>query len=177
MPSMNHSGSRSAPFWPGAMFGPRRDVELKRVDELVADHVIGVGERTAERQDDAAPQRLGDAAGAFAELALNRVGLLEVGMRRVQHERLAAAQLVREQLLEPRVPPFRHPRRDVDPFTLVRVVVDVEVLGLQNLKIELLVLDLVLPKYCADAGAAQRRQRPQRRQRFSQRDRWRVCKA
>src|SRR5436309_2187559 len=69
-------------------------VELKRVNELVADHVISVGERTAERQHDAAPQRLGDATGALAELAVDRVGLLEVRMRRVENERLPAAKLV-----------------------------------------------------------------------------------
>ena len=62
----------------------------------MADDVIGVGERAAERQDDAAPQRFGDAAGALAELALDRVGLLEVGMRRVEDERLPAAQLMAE---------------------------------------------------------------------------------
>src|SRR5437867_584611 len=41
----------------------RGDVELERVDELVADDVIRVGQRTGERQHDAAPDRLGDAAG------------------------------------------------------------------------------------------------------------------
>ena len=85
----------------------------------MADDVIGVGERTAERQHDAAAQRLGDAAGALAELALNRVGLLEVRMRRVEHQRLPPAQLVAEDAAEARAPAFGHPRGDVDPFTLV----------------------------------------------------------
>ena len=117
MPSMNQSGSAmGAGLARARRRGLRRDVELERVHELVADHVIGVGERTAQRQDDAAPQRLGDAAGAFAELALDDVGLLEVGMRRVEHERLASAQLVAEQPLEPRVPALGHARGDVDPF-------------------------------------------------------------
>ena len=114
------------------------------MDELVTDHVIGVGERTAERQDDAAPERLGDAAGAFAQLALNGVGLLEIGVRCVEHERLAAAELVLEESLEARMPPLGQACRDVDAFLLVRVVVNVEVLGFQNLKVEFLVLNFVL---------------------------------
>ena len=100
----------------GRGVGPRGDVELERVHQLVADHVIGVGERTAHRQDDAAPDRFGDAAGAFADLARDGVGLLEVGMRRVEHERLAAAQLVAEHLLQARVPALGHARGDVDAF-------------------------------------------------------------
>jgi len=38
--------------------------------ELVADDVVRVGQRSTKRQDDATAQRLGDAAGSFAELAL-----------------------------------------------------------------------------------------------------------
>ena len=95
MPSMNHSGRRWRRSRP-ARRRARGDVELERVHELVADHVIGVGERTAERQDDAAPERFGDAARAFAELARDGVGLLEVRMRCVEHERLTPAQLVAE---------------------------------------------------------------------------------
>ncbi len=88
--------------------------------ELVADHVIGVAERAAHRQHDPPPQWLGDAAGAFAELALDGVGLLEVRMRGVEDERLPAAERMSEDPLEPRVPAFRHTRGDVDPVTLAR---------------------------------------------------------
>ena len=126
--------------------GPRRDVELERVHQLVADHMVRVGERPAHRQNDAPAQRLGDAAGAFAELALDDVGLLEVRMRRVEHERLAAAQLVLEHFLEPGQPALGHPGGEVDPFLRARVVVDVEVLGLEHLEVEVLVLNLVAPE-------------------------------
>ena len=139
------------------------------MDELVADDVIGVGERSAERQHDAAAQRLGDAAGALAELALNRVGLLEVRMRRVEHERLPSAQLVPEEPLEARVPAFRHPRGDVDPFTLFRVVVDVEMLGLQDLKIELSCTEPCCGRSIAPTQAAWRRRT--RRTRCARRER------
>ena len=77
------------------------------------------------------------------ELALNGVGLFEVGVGRVEQQRLPAAQLVIEQLLEARVPSLGHARRDVDALAFLGVVVDIEVLGLQHLKVELLVLDLV----------------------------------
>ena len=83
----------------GRVIRSRRHVELKRMHELVADHVVRVGERTGERQHDASLQWLGHAARAFANLAADDVGLLEVGMRSVQDERLPAAQLVLEQPL------------------------------------------------------------------------------
>ena len=127
----------------GRRVGPGGDVELERVHELVADHVIGVGERTAHRQDDAPPDRLGDAARAFTDLARDGVGLLEVGMRRVEHERLASAEFVAQHLLQPRVPALGHARGDVDAFLRARIEVDVEVLGLQDLEVEVLVLNLV----------------------------------
>ena len=143
MPSMNHRGSRFAPRVARRGPGARRDIELKGMNELVADDVIGVGQRPAERQDDPPPQRFGDAARAFAELPLNRVGLFEVRMRRVEDERLASPQLMAEQALETGQPSLGHTRGDVDPFTLVWIEVDVEMLGLENLEIELLVLNLV----------------------------------
>ena len=74
------------------------DVVLERVDELVAEHVVTGLDRPRERQHDAALVGLGHAAGAFAELAFDGVGLPEVRPARVEDERLAAAQLVIEQL-------------------------------------------------------------------------------
>ena len=47
MPSMNQSGSRLRAGLAGPAARPRRDVELERVHELVADDVVGVGERSA----------------------------------------------------------------------------------------------------------------------------------
>ena len=126
--------------------GAHDDVELKRVDELVADDVVGVGERARQRQDNPAPQRFGDAAGAFPKLSGDHVGLLEVRVGRVQDERLPAAQLVRKQLLEPCVPPLGHTGGDVDPFPFARVEIDIEVLSFQHLEVELLILDFVAPE-------------------------------
>ena len=124
--------------------GAGRHVELKRVHQLVADHVIGVGQRTAEREHDAALDRLGDTASALAQLTADHVGLLEVDVRAVQHERLSSAQLVLEQPLEPDAPSLGHSCRDVDAGPLARVEVDVEVFGAKDLEIEGTIVDFVL---------------------------------
>ena len=54
------------------------DVELKGMDQLVADHVIGIGDRSGERQHDAAANWFGDAASAFAQFFGDDVGLFEI---------------------------------------------------------------------------------------------------
>src|SRR5262245_7044355 len=120
--------------------------------QLVTDYMIRVGDRTAEWQDDATPQWLGDAARAFAKIALNGVGLLEVGVRGVQHQRLTASKLMGEQFLETCVPALGQPRCEIDPVLPGWIVVDVEVFGFQNTKIEFLVLDLVLPEVLGGGG-------------------------
>ena len=81
MPSMNQSGRRlRAGRAPAGAPGTVGHVELEGVHQLVAEHVIGLGEGAGQRQHDAALQRFGDAAGALAELAADDVGLLEVRM-------------------------------------------------------------------------------------------------
>ena len=84
MPSTNHSGNArmSGRLRQSLARIGARHVELKRVHELVSEHVIGVGERAGHRQHDAPLQRLGDAARAFADEALDGVGLPEVRGRR-----------------------------------------------------------------------------------------------
>ena len=64
-------------------------------------------------------------------------------MRGVEHQRLTPAQLVREEPRQPRVPALGQARADLDACSLLRVEVDVEVLGLEDLEVEVLVLDLV----------------------------------
>ncbi len=64
-------------------------------------------------------------------------------MRVVEDQRLAAAQRMIEHALEPRQPPFRHPRGNIDALSLLRVVVDIEVFSLQDLEREIPLLDVV----------------------------------
>ena len=133
---MNHRGS------PPAAFGPRMSV-LKRVHQLVAEDVVGVSQAGRHRHDHPAFGALGDAPGAFAELALDDIGLLEVGVTRVQDHRLAADERVPEDSAEPGVPSLGHPPDLLRGVGLFRVVINVEVLGGEDLEFEFVVLDLV----------------------------------
>jgi hypothetical protein len=72
------------------------EIILEGVDELVADDVIGLAERSAVRQDDPALERLGDAAGALAEELGDDRRLLELRAAPVEDEGLAALELVVE---------------------------------------------------------------------------------
>src|SRR4029079_11512768 len=112
------------------------DIELKRVDELVANHVIGVAEGPGQRQDDAPSKVLCHTAGAFRQLCRDHVRLLEIRVRGVQDERLPAGQRMVEQRFEPAIPPLGKASGDVDTLALFRVKIDVEMFGLQYLKIE-----------------------------------------
>ncbi len=57
---------------PGVIAVPSRDVELKRVDDLVTEHAIGLGHRRRERHGDAAARRVGDAADRIRKQARTR---------------------------------------------------------------------------------------------------------
>ena len=121
-----------------------RDVVLKRVHELVAEHVIGGLERTGEGQHDTALVRFGDAAGPLAELPLDDVRLAELRAAAVEDERLSPAEVMAEDRADARVPPLGHPRRHARRGLLFGVVIDVEVIGLEDLEREVAVLHLVL---------------------------------
>ncbi len=87
---------------PGRLAGVRArigagHVELERVDELVPEHVVGIGERSGHGQDDAPLERLGDPPGALADQPLDGVGLPEVLAHRVEDDDLPAAQVVAEE--------------------------------------------------------------------------------
>jgi hypothetical protein len=82
------------------------------------------------------------------------IGLLEIGMRSVQYEWLASAQLVLQQPLETHPPALGHTCRDVDARPLTLVEVNVEVIGLQDLKIEGTIVNLVLTEVLRGSGCA-----------------------
>ena len=106
IPSTNHSGT------PSGLWYCVGDVELKRVDDLVAEHVIGIRQAGGERQDDAAFAGVGEAAGALVDEAAVNVGLFEAAVRAVEHDRLPAAECVLERRAQAGVPAFGHARRE-----------------------------------------------------------------
>ena len=92
----------------------RGHIELERVNELVADHMVRIRNRTGKGQNDPPSGCLCDSTDTFPELALNDVGLLEIGVRGVEDQRLATAKLMVEDPGQARVPPFGQPRAHVD---------------------------------------------------------------
>ena len=124
-------------------------------------HVLELGVGAGERHDGAVPREVGDAAGALAA-HLGRVGLQEVGVRGVQDDRLALAELVVQHLREPGVVPLRHPGRVERGRPLAVVVVDVEMLGLDDLEVEVGVLDLVLAEVLGGQQARRAQQQASR---------------
>ena len=64
--------------------------------DLVAEDLIGLGERGREREHDAAPGRFGDAADAFAEQSGDDVGLREFWLAAVEDQRLPASERMPE---------------------------------------------------------------------------------
>ncbi len=140
-PEGNAQGGVVAPGLVGMALG--HDVVLEGVDELVADDVVGLGERRAVGQDDAALERLREAARALAEHLLGDRRLLELGAAAVEDEGLAALELVVEHPGQPGVPALGHEAGHLDRGLVLEVVVDVVVPGLHDLEVEILVLDLV----------------------------------
>ena len=136
----------------------RRDVVLECMNELVAQHMVSFGKRSGQRQHDAPLQSFGDTAGAFADHAADDVGLLEVGVRGVEDERLARAHLVLEDAREARVPALGHAADARGVLALFFVEIDVEVLGLEHLELEFLVLDLVAPEILRLGGRCGRQE-------------------
>ena len=88
-------------------------------------------------------KRLGHTAGALAKVA-GDVVLPEVGARGEEENRLLLAELVAEDAREARVVALGHARTFHRGLALTRIVVNEEVLGLDDLPVEGLVLDLVL---------------------------------
>jgi hypothetical protein len=116
------------------------------VYQLVADHVVGVRERTCKRQHNAPTQSFGHTAGALADLAANDVGLLELDVGAIQDEWLAAAKLVPQQAFEPHPPTLGHAGSDLNTGPLAWIEIDVEVFSLEDLEVQVAILNLVPPE-------------------------------
>ncbi len=131
--------------------------------ELVAKHVVARLDRAGKGKNDTSLVGFRDAAGALAEIALDGVGLPEMGPARIEDERLTRGQLVVEQLRKARVPALGHPRGHLRRGLFLRVVIDVEVVGLQYFEIEFPVLNLIAAEVAA-LGMGNRRQPQQNAQ-------------
>jgi hypothetical protein len=78
-------------------------------------------------------------------------------MRGVKDERLAAAELMAEELRQPRVPALGHSGCEVYRCFLFGVVIDVEVRCRHHPEVEPLVLDLVSPEVLSGGDRRQRK--------------------
>ena len=111
-------------------------VELKEMRDLVPQHMVVLGAHAGERHDQPVTQRLGEPARPLAERRVGQRGLLEVGMIRVQHQRLALGEGVAEQRRQALVPPLRLAGRFAHRGLGGLVEVNVEVRRAQHLHVE-----------------------------------------
>ena len=130
----------------GADATPAEHVVLELVHHFVADDVLQLFVRARERQHHAVLEELGEAARLLAHVPRGGVGLLEVGLRCVENDGLAALELMVQHPRQPGVPPLGDARAVQCRRPLGRIVIDFEVLGLDDVEVEGLVLHLVLPE-------------------------------
>lgn len=128
---------------PGRVIGLAAcDVVLKGVNELVAKHMVGICQRSRHRQRDAPFDTLCHTACTLTD-ALNHVGLLEVGTRGVQHNRLRLCELVGEHLAESRAPSLGEPCDVRRRFAFFGIKINIEVIGLEHFELKRFVLDFI----------------------------------
>ena len=113
------------------------------MDELVSNNVVTGLYWPRKREDDPALRRFSDSSRALPELAFDGVGLPEIRTAGVQNQRLTAAQLMPQEARQTRVPALGQPRGHSSPFLFLWIEIDVEVLGLQQLEVELSILNFV----------------------------------
>ena len=118
------------------------DVELENVHKLVTENVIVLGVIAGERKHHAIHERIGESAGALADDLRRGGGLLEICGIRVQDDGLAREGVIEQSRISG-VPTLRHAADIVDHVRFEVVVIDVEVLGFDDLEIEMLPLDFV----------------------------------
>ena len=137
-PQRHHLQIETAPVAGDA----RGNVELEHVHHFVADDVIVLGVVAGQRQDHAIHERIGESARPFADHFRRGGGLLEVGGVRVESDRLARERVV-ERARKARVPALGLASDVVHHVRFTVVVINVEVLGLEDLEVEVLPLHLV----------------------------------
>ena len=108
----------------------------------MTEHVLVVRVHARVRHDYAVAQPFRYAARAFIQHSTDNVGLLEVGVIRVQDQRLLL-ELMLEGAREAGVPTLRHPCGILRSLLFFRIVVNVEMGGRHDPPIEILVLNLL----------------------------------
>ena len=139
-------------------------VEHEDVDQLVVQDALEVGVGAAQGKGHPPLEELREPGHPLREQARHDVGLLEVDVGRVDDERHPAAHGVAEAALQVAEALLRHARRDRGQLLLLRIEVDIEVLGLHPLPGQLLVLDLVLAEAVGLGPGRCRRQQNRRQQ-------------
>jgi len=112
----------------------------------LAEHVVGVPERARERHHDPAPQPFRHAPRRLPDLVADHGGPPEIGVAGVEDDGLPRGELVVQDGAQARVPALGHPAEIDGGRLVVVVVVDVEVIGLEDLEIGAPVPDPVLPE-------------------------------
>ena len=140
-----------------------RQAELKHVHQLVPQGVAELGIAAGERQRDALLQELRDAEQPLRRHERQDVGLLEIGVRRIDDERDAPRGMVVEASLQDPVALFGEGERDATELLLFRIVVQVHVLAAQHVPVEAAILDLVLAEVAELGGPRAGKQREQDR--------------
>ena len=111
--------------------------------DLVAEHTIGFGQRRRKRHRDPPLGRLGHASDGVGKETGHDVGLRELRLAAVEHQRLPPVEGVPEDAGKARVPTLGELHRQPRGLLLARVVVDIEVLGAEHAEIEVGVFDFV----------------------------------
>jgi hypothetical protein len=146
------------------------EVELEGVHQLVTEHVVGGSVRVGERHDDPVLQGFGHTAGALGDEPVQRIGLLEVRVVRVEDEGLLDVEVVLEEPRVALVPALGQASGVLNGLFRDRVVVDAEVRRLEDVEAQMVVLDLVASEVLGREGLAraERGERDQHRREPSQ---------
>ena len=132
------------------------DVVLKGMHQLVHQHVVKLPVGAGHGQDHPLLEAFRHPAGAAADHALHRVGLLEVVHRSVQDQRDTLFDLMIEHLAQVGITPLGHAGGVAGGSFHFRIVVHVEVLGAEDLPVEIFVLNFILPELEAGLGPERR---------------------
>ena len=145
-PSTNQSGGNESGVLPVVVQHPVDLAVHEHMDQLVVDHVAECPHGAVRGDDNAALEKLEEPPDAFGDEPADGVGLLKVEVGTVEDERDATAERVVELQLQSPVARLGEGGSALGKRAHLRVVIDIEVLGLEHMPLEIGVLDLVAPE-------------------------------